>query len=187
MLKRSFAEFHAQRSHPEALQKLAEGKARLDALRARPWPHSPHATSQHDVQEYYHLCEHIRALTTHIQVWPEAPMFNQPCLSHLQMHRLQQTCQSVLLSVNVVMTLTHFLPVRLLRRQHCGCAGGDATVPILHRAWASAHTASAHEHDAHTLLPMPMMYAASVYMQEAVVSSRGAQQGKSLHQIVDSV
>lgn len=74
MLKRSFAEFHAQRSHPEALQKLAEGKARLDALRARPWPHSPHATSQHDVQEYYHLCEHIRALTTHIQVWPEAPM-----------------------------------------------------------------------------------------------------------------
>ncbi len=44
MLKRSFAEFHAQRSHPEALQKLAEGKARLDALRAKPWPHSPHAT-----------------------------------------------------------------------------------------------------------------------------------------------
>ena len=74
MLKRSFAEFHAQRSHPEALQKLAEGKARLDALRARPWPHSPHATSQQDVQEYYHLCEHIRALTTHIQVSPEAPM-----------------------------------------------------------------------------------------------------------------
>ena len=75
MLKRSFAEFHAQRSHPEALQKLAEGKARLDALKAKPWPHSPHSTSQHDVQEYYHLCEHIRALTTHIQVWPKAFMF----------------------------------------------------------------------------------------------------------------
>lgn len=68
MLKRSFAEFHAQRSHPEALQKLAEGKARLDALRAKPWPHSPHATSQQHVQEYYHLSEHICALTTHIQV-----------------------------------------------------------------------------------------------------------------------
>ena len=68
MLKRSFAEFHAQRSHPEALQKLAEGKARLDALKAKPWPHSPHATSQQHVQEYYHLSEHIRALTTHIQV-----------------------------------------------------------------------------------------------------------------------
>ncbi|KAL0030068.1 hypothetical protein WJX79_004816 [Trebouxia sp. C0005] len=67
MLKRSFAEFHAQRSHPEALQKLAEGKARLDALRAKPWPHSPHATSQQHVQEYYHLSEHICALTTHIQ------------------------------------------------------------------------------------------------------------------------
>ena len=68
MLKRSFAEFHAQRSHPEALQKLAEGKARLEALRAKPWPHSPQATSQQDVEEYYHLSEHIQALTNHIQV-----------------------------------------------------------------------------------------------------------------------
>lgn len=68
MLKRSFAEFHAQRSHPEALQKLAEGKARLEALRAKPWPHSPLATSQQDVVEYYHLSDRVRALTTHIQV-----------------------------------------------------------------------------------------------------------------------
>ncbi|KAL3159262.1 hypothetical protein ABBQ32_011226 [Trebouxia sp. C0010 RCD-2024] len=67
MLKRSFAEFHAQRSHPEALQKLAEGKARLEALRARPWPNSPQATSQQEVEEYYHLSEHIQALTNHIQ------------------------------------------------------------------------------------------------------------------------
>ena len=68
MLKRSFAEFHAQRSHPEALQKLAEGKARLEALRARPWPNSPHATSQQEVEEYFHVSEHIQALTNHIQV-----------------------------------------------------------------------------------------------------------------------
>ena len=67
MLKRSFAEFHAQRSHPEALQKLAEGKARLETLRAKPWPSSPHATSQQDVEEYYHLSQHIQALTNHIQ------------------------------------------------------------------------------------------------------------------------
>ena len=68
MLKRSFAEFHAQRSHPEALQKLAEGKAHLEALRGKPWPNSPHGTSQQDVEEYYQLSEHIQALTNHIQV-----------------------------------------------------------------------------------------------------------------------
>ena len=68
MLKRSFAEFHAQQSHPEALQKLAEGKARLDAFRVKPWPHSPHATTQQDVLEYYQISERIQALTSHIQV-----------------------------------------------------------------------------------------------------------------------
>ena len=73
MLKRSFAEFHAQRSHPEALQKLAEGKARLEGLRARPWPNSPLATSQQDVEEYYHLSDHIQMLTNHIQVASPCP------------------------------------------------------------------------------------------------------------------
>ena len=72
MLKRSFAEFHAQRSHPEALQKLAEGKARLEGLRARPWPNSPLATSQQDVEDYYHLCDHIQMLTKHIQVMDDS-------------------------------------------------------------------------------------------------------------------
>ena len=32
MLKRSFAEFHAQRAQPEALRALEEGQARLAAL-----------------------------------------------------------------------------------------------------------------------------------------------------------
>lgn len=67
MLKRSFAEFHAQRSHPEALQKLAEGTSLLQALRAKPWPHSPQGTSQQDVEDYYHLSQHIQSLTAHIQ------------------------------------------------------------------------------------------------------------------------
>ena len=81
MLKRSFAEFHAQRSHPEALQKLAEGKARLEGLRARPWPNSPLATSQQDVEEYYHLSDHIQMLTRHIQVaapFPQVSLLTPP-------------------------------------------------------------------------------------------------------------
>lgn len=85
MLKRSFAEFHAQRSHPEALQKLAEGKARLEALRARPWPNSPQATSQQEVEEYYHLSEHIQALTNHIQV-SSAPFPYRSCPSAHSYH-----------------------------------------------------------------------------------------------------
>ena len=67
MLKRSFAEFHAQRSHPEALQKLAEGTALLQALQAKPWPHSLQGTSRQDVEEYYHISQHIQYLTSHIQ------------------------------------------------------------------------------------------------------------------------
>ena len=74
MLKRSFAEFHAQRSHPEALQKLAEGKARLEALRARPWPNSPCATSLQDVEEYYYLSDDIQLLTNRIQVRTLSPL-----------------------------------------------------------------------------------------------------------------
>lgn len=46
MLKRSFAEFHAQRAHPELLQALEKGQAALARLRARPWPASPLATAR---------------------------------------------------------------------------------------------------------------------------------------------
>lgn len=67
MLKRSFAEFHAQRSHPEALQKLAEGTSLLQALRGKPWPHSAQGTSQQDVEEYYRISQHIQSLSSHIQ------------------------------------------------------------------------------------------------------------------------
>ena len=46
MLKRSFAEFHAQRAQPELLAALERGQGALAALRARPWPASPLATSR---------------------------------------------------------------------------------------------------------------------------------------------
>lgn len=41
MLKRSFAEFHAQRSAPGLAEALAKGRAALQRLNARPWPASP--------------------------------------------------------------------------------------------------------------------------------------------------
>lgn len=41
MLRRSFAEFHAQRAQPELLAALEKGRAALGRLRARPWPASP--------------------------------------------------------------------------------------------------------------------------------------------------
>lgn len=88
MLKRSFAEFHAQQSHPEALQKLAEGNARLNALRAKPWPHSPYATTQQEVLEYYHISERIQALTSRIQ---EAVMSSRGAQQALMPGRLVTT------------------------------------------------------------------------------------------------
>ena len=38
MLKRSFAEFHAQRAQPDKLAAVARGQRQLDAYKAAPWP-----------------------------------------------------------------------------------------------------------------------------------------------------
>lgn len=46
MLRRSFAEFHAQRAQPELLQALERGQAALARLHARPWPASPLGTTR---------------------------------------------------------------------------------------------------------------------------------------------
>ncbi len=46
MLKRSFAEFHAQRGQPEQQEALRRGTEALRRLRARPWPLSPLGTSR---------------------------------------------------------------------------------------------------------------------------------------------
>jgi antiviral helicase SKI2 len=68
MLKRSFAEFHAQRAAPEALEGLHAGQQRLAALRARPWPSSFLGTSREAVERYFALSQRIKALSAELQV-----------------------------------------------------------------------------------------------------------------------
>eukprot|EP00887_Chlorella_sp_A99_P001266 scaffold14.g1266.t1 len=67
MLRRSFAEFHAQRAQPEQAAALARGELALRRLRARPWPASPLATSRAAVEEYDALCAAIEALDAQLQ------------------------------------------------------------------------------------------------------------------------
>lgn len=73
MLKRSFAEFHAQRAAPEALEGLRLGQQRLAALRARPWPSSFLGTCREAVEQYFSLSQRIEALSVELQV-PAHPM-----------------------------------------------------------------------------------------------------------------
>ncbi len=68
MLKRSFAEFHAQRAAPEALEALQKGQERLAQLRARPWPHSFQGTSRQEVEEYHSVGRRIEKLSGELQV-----------------------------------------------------------------------------------------------------------------------
>ncbi|KAL4421866.1 hypothetical protein ABPG77_003668 [Micractinium sp. CCAP 211/92] len=67
MLKRSFAEFHAQRSQPELLQALERGQAALARLRARPWPMSPLGTTREEMEQYCRLCMDIEKLDARLQ------------------------------------------------------------------------------------------------------------------------
>lgn len=62
MMRRSFAEHHAQRAAPEAAAALARGRAALARLRARPWPASPLGTRREEVEEYAELSERAEAL-----------------------------------------------------------------------------------------------------------------------------
>ncbi len=69
MLKRSFAEFHAQRAAPEALEALQRGQERLAELRGRPWPGSVLGTPRAAVEEYCALSRRIEALSLKLQAW----------------------------------------------------------------------------------------------------------------------
>lgn len=68
MLKRSFAEFHAQRAAPDALVALQKGQERLAALRARPWPDSLLGTGREEVERYHALSQRIEDLSLELQV-----------------------------------------------------------------------------------------------------------------------
>lgn len=70
MLKRSFAEFHAQRSQPAKLAALQRGQRLAEAYAARPWPTCYADCSREDVAEYYRVNERIDELTGKIQVLP---------------------------------------------------------------------------------------------------------------------
>ena len=52
MMKRSFAEFHAQRSHPEVKKAIQRAQKVLKHLRRKPWPASPLDSTREDVEEY---------------------------------------------------------------------------------------------------------------------------------------
>jgi superfamily II RNA helicase len=41
MMRSSFAEFHAQKQHPELGRAKVEALSKLAALRAKPWPSGP--------------------------------------------------------------------------------------------------------------------------------------------------
>ena len=68
MLKRSFAEFRAQSAAPEQQALLVKGQAALEALRARPWPHSMQGTSRGEMEEYHAVCRRIELLGQDVQV-----------------------------------------------------------------------------------------------------------------------
>jgi hypothetical protein len=67
MLKRSFAEFHAQRGAPEALEALQRGQERLAELRARPWPPSALGTTREAVEAFFAASQRIEALSMQLQ------------------------------------------------------------------------------------------------------------------------
>lgn len=67
MLKRSFAEFHAQKAAPEALQAMEGARRKLAALKSRTWPASYLGTTRDEVEEYFRLSTSIERLTLELQ------------------------------------------------------------------------------------------------------------------------
>ena len=67
MLKRSFAEFHAQKREPELMKVLEAGQRALRRLRAQPWPRSPLGTTREDLERYYKICAEIEDLGSSIE------------------------------------------------------------------------------------------------------------------------
>ena len=97
MLKRSFAEFHAQRAAPQALEALQQGQRRLAQLRAQPWPGSPLGTGRGEVEEYHRLNMRVEELSCELQVrpWPlSSPHSPTACPVHsvVSCNPLPATC-----------------------------------------------------------------------------------------------
>ncbi|KXZ46609.1 hypothetical protein GPECTOR_42g820 [Gonium pectorale] len=67
MLKRSFAEFHAQRSAPAGAAELAALESQLAAAAAAPWPATSLGCSRAEVEEYADVCEEVERLSERLQ------------------------------------------------------------------------------------------------------------------------
>ncbi|KAG2484118.1 hypothetical protein HYH03_017069 [Edaphochlamys debaryana] len=67
MLKRSFAEFHAQRSAPAGAAELAGVEAALRAAAAAPWPATALGCGREEVEAYADACEAIEELSAQLQ------------------------------------------------------------------------------------------------------------------------
>lgn len=80
MLKRSFAEFHAQKAAPQKVAALQRGQRLLTAYASRPWPVCYLGCSREDVLEYYRVSERIEELSSSIQA---TVMFNKAVHSSL--------------------------------------------------------------------------------------------------------
>ena len=63
MLRRSFAEFHAQRSAPEDKAAVALGHRALEKLRDKPWPETPTSLSRQEVEEYVDLSMNVERIS----------------------------------------------------------------------------------------------------------------------------
>jgi antiviral helicase SKI2 len=68
MLKRSFAEFHAQKAQPEKLQELEAGRQLLAAYAARPWPSCYVGCSRREVHEYHECNAQLEGALEAVQV-----------------------------------------------------------------------------------------------------------------------
>ena len=73
MLKRSFAEFHAQKAQPETLTALEKGYAALQRLQKQRFPESMFGTLKEDIVEYHKVTQVIDTLNKEIQVLVRIP------------------------------------------------------------------------------------------------------------------
>ena len=67
MMKRSFAEFHAQRAQPEVIEAMERAQKVLKKLHKQPWPKSPLETSRKEVEEYTDILLDIESLEHGLQ------------------------------------------------------------------------------------------------------------------------
>ena len=74
MLKRSFAEFHAQKAQPESRLALERGQKALAAIKARPLPEALHGTSREDVRQFHNISQDIQDLSNEVQVHLPPPL-----------------------------------------------------------------------------------------------------------------